>query len=67
MSEAWKKAIMWWLTAAAAIAEAVLATLLAAGKIAAGPVWWGTGISVVVLVAGVLIGKPWTWPAQPPA
>ena len=62
MSDAWKKAVTWWLTVIACAAEAVLATLQAAKVITAAPVWWGTAISVAVVVIGIVIGKPWTWP-----
>lgn len=65
MSDLWKKAVWWWLTAVACIAEAVVATLLAAGKIAAAPFWLATVAAVLVAIVGIVLGKPWAWPKPP--
>lgn len=58
MSDKIKKAVGFFLTAAAAIAEGVLVLIGAA------PPWWGTVIALVVAGAGILLGKPWSWPEE---
>jgi len=53
-----QKAVWWFLTAAAAIAEGVMALV---GTVP----WYGQAVAVVVAVASVLLGRPWTPPVGP--
>lgn len=53
-----QKAIFWFLTAAAAIAEGVMALV---GTVP----WYGQVVAIVVAVASVVLGRPWAPPAGP--
>lgn len=58
MSEKWKNAIAWFLTAGAALFEGIWVLV-------GTPNWWGTVIALVIAVAGIILGKPWAPATQP--
>jgi membrane protein implicated in regulation of membrane protease activity len=55
-----QKAIWWFLTGAAAVAEGIMALV---GNVP----WYGQAIAVAAAIASILLGRPWTPPAGPTA
>jgi len=53
-----QKAVWWFLTGAAAIAEGVMALV-------GGVAWYGQVVAIVAAVAGIVLGRPWEPPAGP--
>jgi hypothetical protein len=55
-----QKAIWWFLTGAAAIAEGIMALV---GNVP----WYGQVVAIVAAIAGIVLGKPWQPPVGPTA